>query len=101
MKYRYVMIQKKIKEGDWNAQILIEDPDKPIGKRRIENEIEQGGNIVGWIDTDCPRTYIQNGMKFSEMKKLDEIKSTVRNILDVRKVSVMCRAYARITPPIY
>lgn len=43
MKYRYVMIQKKIKEGDWNAQILIEDPDKPIGKKRIENEIEQGG----------------------------------------------------------
>lgn len=80
MKYRYVMIQKKIKEGDWNAQILIEDPHKPIGKKRIENEIEQGGNIVGWIDTDCPKTYIQNGMKFSEMKKVDEIKSTVRNI---------------------
>ena len=55
MKYRYVMIQKKIKEGDRNAQILIEDPDKPIGKKRIENEIEQGGNIVGWIDTDCPK----------------------------------------------
>ena len=80
MKYRYVMIQKKIKEGDWNAQILIEDPDKPIGKKRIENEIEQGGNIVGWIDTDCQKRYIQQGMKFSEMKKVDEIQSIVREI---------------------
>ena len=45
MKYRYVMIQKKIKEGDWNAQILIEDPDKPIGKKRIEMKSNRAGIV--------------------------------------------------------
>ncbi len=38
MKYRYVMIQKKIKEGDWNAQKETIKKGVSIWKKEVEQQ---------------------------------------------------------------
>lgn len=77
---KYVLMQAPQKEGDYNSQIIIIDNSKIIGKKRVENLVEEGYSCVGTIESELEVHCLQRGFSHNADKQIDVMHDLFKQI---------------------
>lgn len=69
-----------IMQSNKTSEIVIENNDTLIGKKRICWLVEQGFKKVGEIETELNKSELHNGISFQVQKQLEEAHETLSSI---------------------
>ncbi len=69
-----------IMQSNKTSEIVIENNDTSIGKKRICWLVEQGFKKVGEIETELNKSELHKGISFQVQKQLDEVQETLSSI---------------------